>query len=167
MEEERESCRTKPRALCAPHGWTGLELVLGGGVQGRIWLMGWALSPWRSHLPLVGVGASTVVSPGEDSRLCKHRDHISHLHVEEKEVLWLVFGPGWRRSESTWSFCTLVLMERELGCSGCYPSPGSPCKCKQSPKCEDQHPCRHICTPRWEIHPLLHSIVSSSLLGLG
>lgn len=38
---------------------------------------------------------------------------------------------------------------------------------QQSPKREDQHLSRHIWTPRWEIHPPLHSIVSSSLLGLG
>lgn len=72
-----------------------------GGVRGRTGLVGWALMPWRSHLTLVGVGVSTEVFPGEDSRLCMHRHHISHLHVEENEVLWLVFRPGGRRSEST------------------------------------------------------------------
>lgn len=73
---------------------------------------------------------------------------------------------GGRRSQSTWSLCTLALTERESG-SGCHPNPGSPCKCKQSPKCEDQHLSRHLCMPRWEMPPPLHSIVSSSLLGLG
>lgn len=71
-----------------------------------------------------------------------------------------------RRSESTWSLCTLALTEKEPGCSGCHPNPGSPCKCNQSPKREDQHLSRHLCMPSWEMDPRLHSIVSSSLLGL-
>lgn len=56
--------------------------------------MGWVLPALEESPPTLGVGVNTELFPGEDPRLCKHRDHISHLHVEENEVLWLVLGPG-------------------------------------------------------------------------
>lgn len=79
----------------------------------------------------------------------------------------LVFGPGGEEEREYVVPLHPGSEERELGSSSCCPNPGSPCKCKQSPKREDQHLFRHICMPRWEIHLPLHSIVSSSLLGLG
>lgn len=93
--------------------------------------------------------------PGEEARLCKHRDHISHLHWRRMRFYGLVLGQGGGGARG-----------RGAALFWCCPSPGSLCKCKQSPMHEDQHLFRHICMPGWEIHPPLHSIVSSSLLGL-